>query len=69
MDFQREPELTFYKWSINWNNGPIKQASVAKNVQKYPQNDPNHFILSVEMDLEGLLLQYDHFALLLWHFS
>ena len=33
------------------------------------QNDPNHLILSLEMDLEGLLLQYAHYALLLWHFS
>ena len=69
MIFQWEPDLTFGKWSKNWICGHLKQVSVAKNVKNTPQNDPNHLILSVEMDLEGLLLQYAHFALLLWHIS
>ena len=69
MIFQWEPDLTFGKWSKTKIGGHLKQVSVAKNVKKCPQNDPNHLILSVEMDIEGLLLQYAHFALLLWHFS
>ena len=67
MIFQWKPDLTFEKWSKNYICGHLKQVSVAKNVKKYPQNDPNHLILSMEMDLEGLLLQYAHFALLLCH--
>ena len=41
MDFQWEPELTFHKWSKNWNNGHLKQASLTKNAGKCPQNGSN----------------------------
>ena len=41
MIFQWEPDLTFFKWSKNWKNGHSKQAPVAKNAEKCPQNGPN----------------------------
>ena len=41
MIFQWKPDLTFGKWSKNCNNGHTKQAPVAKNAEKYPQNGPN----------------------------
>ena len=41
MIFQWEPDLTFFKWSKNWKNGHSKQAPVAKNAGKYPQNGPH----------------------------
>ena len=69
MDFQWEPDLTFYKLSKDWNKGHLNQAPVAKKVEKHPQNDPIHLILSVEMDGVVSLFQCAHFALLLWRFS
>ena len=41
MIFQWKPDLTFGKWSKICNNGHTKQAPVAKNAKKYPQNGPN----------------------------
>ena len=41
MIFQWEPDLTFFKWSKNLKSGHSKQAPVAKNAGKYPQNGPN----------------------------